>query len=83
MKNPFSLTFGKEPLSLINRNLQNEEIIASFKADNPDFQVCMITGVRGSGKTVAMTTIANSLRKDEQWLVVDLKGFTQYIGSRA
>ena len=72
MKNPFSLTFGKEPLSLINRNLQNEEIIASFKADNPDFQVCMITGVRGSGKTVAMTTIANSLRKDEHWLVVDL-----------
>ena len=27
MKNPFSLTFGKEPLSLISRNLQNEEII--------------------------------------------------------
>ena len=72
MKNPFSLTFGKEPLSLISRNLQNEEIIESFKADNPDFQVCMITGVRGSGKTVAMTTIANDLRKDDQWLVVDL-----------
>lgn len=72
MRNPFSLTFGKEPLSLINRNLQNEEIIDSFKADNPDFQVCMITGVSGSGKTVAMTTIANDLRKDENWLVVDL-----------
>ena len=72
MKNPFSLTFGKEPLSLISRNLQNEEIIESFKADNPDFQVCMITGVRGSGKTVAMTTIANDLRKDDPWLVVDL-----------
>ena len=72
MKNPFSLTFGKEPLSLISRNLQNEEIISSFKADNPDYQVCMITGVRGSGKTVAMTTIANELRQDENWLVVDL-----------
>lgn len=72
MKNPFSLTFGKEPLSLISRNLQNEEIISSFRADNPDYQVCMITGVRGSGKTVAMTTIANELRQDENWLVVDL-----------
>lgn len=72
MENPFSLTFGKEPLSLINRNLQNDEIIESFKADNPIFQVCMITGVRGSGKTVAMTTIANALRKDDHWLVVDL-----------
>ena len=72
MKNPFSLTFGKEPLSLISRNLQNEEIISSFTADNPDYQVCMITGVRGSGKTVAMTTIANELRQDANWLVIDL-----------
>ena len=72
MKNPFSLTFGKEPLSLISRNLQNEEIISSFTADNPDYQVCMITGVRGSGKTVAMTTIANELRQDAHWLVIDL-----------
>lgn len=72
MKNPFSLTFGKEPLSLISRNLQNEEIISSFNADNPGFQVCMITGVRGSGKTVTMTTIANELRQEQNWLVVDL-----------
>ena len=72
MKNPFSLTFGKEPLSLISRNLQNEEIIASFRSENPDFQVCMLTGVRGSGKTVALTSIANELKRDEQWLVIDL-----------
>ena len=72
MKNPFSLTFGKEPLSLISRNLQNEEIITSFRSENPDFQVCMLTGVRGSGKTVALTSIANELKRDEQWLVIDL-----------
>ncbi len=26
-KNPFSLSFGKEPISLINRNIQTSEIL--------------------------------------------------------
>lgn len=72
MKNPFSLTFGKEPQSLIVRNLQNNEIIEGFRDDPPGFQVCMITGVRGSGKTVALTTIANEFRKEKNWIIVDL-----------
>ena len=59
--NPFSLTFGKEPISLIEREQQKNEVIEGFSGDNPEFQVCMITGVRGSGKTVLMTTIANEL----------------------
>lgn len=49
-KNPFSLSFGKEPVSLINRNVQSYEIIDTFEDENPAYQVCMITGVRGSGK---------------------------------
>lgn len=32
----------------------------------------IITGVRGSGKTVFLTEIAEYLRKEEKWLVVDL-----------
>ena len=72
MKNPFSLTFGKEPQSLIRRGLQNFEIIDGFKDAPPTFQVCMITGVRGSGKTVSLTTIANEFREDKNWIVVDL-----------
>lgn len=29
--NPFSLSFGKEPVSLINRNVQSYEIIDTFE----------------------------------------------------
>ena len=29
----------------------------------------MITGVRGAGKTVALTSIANELRKKKNWIV--------------
>ena len=72
MQNPFSLSFGKEPNSLISRDIQNEEILESFTAENPAFQVCMITGVRGAGKTVALTEIAKKLRREKQWVVIDL-----------
>lgn len=72
MNNPFSLTFGKEPKSFIEQDEQNLEIIASFKSDNPEAQVCMLTGIRGSGKTVTMTAIANTFRADPRWIVADL-----------
>lgn len=72
LENPFSLTFGKEPLSLIARNMQTYEIVQSFKASNPAYHVCMLTGVRGSGKTVSLTTISNEFKQDDQWIVIEL-----------
>lgn len=72
MQNPFSLSFGKEPESLISRDFQSSDIISGFTGENPAYQVCMITGVRGSGKTVALTTISNQFRSDKRWIVVDL-----------
>lgn len=72
MTNPFSLSFGKEPLSFIERGRQSREIIDSFSEENPSCQVYMITGVRGSGKTVLLTDIAKHFRKEADWIVVDL-----------
>lgn len=72
MNNPFSLSFGKEPESMINRNSQNDEIIESFLSKNPAYQVCILTGVRGSGKTVELTCLSNVFRKNKDWIVIDL-----------
>ena len=52
--------------------MQINEIVDGFSATNPEFQVCMITGVRGSGKTVMMTEIASDFKKKEDWIVVEL-----------
>lgn len=81
--NPFSISFGREPESLIHRALNENEIIDSFQASNPAYQVCMITGVRGSGKTVSMTTIANYMRQKTEWIVVDLNPELDMIHSLA
>lgn len=70
--NPFTLSFGKEPTSMIKRDIQSYEIIDGFSADNPGSHVYMITGVRGAGKTVMLTEIASHFRKEENWIVVDL-----------
>lgn len=70
--NPFSLTFGKEPANAISRDKQMDEIVEGFTSDNPEFHVCMITGVRGSGKTVMMTEVSAEIRRNSDWIVAEL-----------
>ena len=72
MNNPFTLSFGKKPLQYISRISQTNEIIDNFNAQEPTNQIYMLTGVRGTGKTVMMTSIASELKKDERWIVVGL-----------
>ena len=57
MQNPFTLTFGKSPLEPVERPVQMKEIIDTFTAEQINQQMFIITGVRGSGKTVMMTEI--------------------------
>ena len=70
--NPFSLSFGKEPVNAISRDKQIGEIVDGITSANPEFQTCMITGVRGSGKTVMMTEIAAEIGTQKDWIVVEL-----------
>lgn len=72
MNNPFTLSFGKKPLQYISRIAQTNEIIDNFMAPEPSNQIYMLTGVRGSGKTVMMTNIAGEMKKNENWIVVEL-----------
>lgn len=71
-QNPFNLTFGKEPSQMVTRFSQSNEIIDTFSSENPAQQIYMITGVRGSGKTVFMNTIARKLNDDDNWIVIEL-----------
>ncbi len=71
-KNPFNVTFGKEPKEIISRKNELEEIYNSLSLGLSNDEVFIISGVRGSGKTVAMTTIGDFYREKEDWVVVDL-----------
>ena len=65
MANPFTITFGRRPAEMIERLPQRHEIIENFTSENANQQLYMITGVRGSGKTVLMTSVADLLRKEK------------------
>ena len=71
-QNPFTVMFGKLPPTVIARMETMAEIIDGFDSDSPLFQTYMISGVRGSGKTVLMTAVATELQKKGDWIVVDL-----------
>lgn len=67
--NPYSLVFGKKPVQYISRPVELEKIKNDFESGSQC--VYIITGVRGSGKTVLMTEAAGSFAGDE-WIVVEL-----------
>lgn len=72
VKNPFSISFGKKPYQYIERNMVMSEILDELQAEVIQSQCFMLTGVRGSGKTVTMTAIENQLREDNDWIVIGL-----------
>ena len=79
MQNPFTLTFGKSPLEPVERPLQTMEIVDTFTAETVNQQMFIITGVRGSGKTVMMTEIARRLKEREDWVVIELNPATDLL----
>ncbi len=82
-RNPYTLVFGKEPAQSISRALQTAEIIESFCSDTPSQQIYMITGVRGTGKTVFMTDISQKIRRRKEWVVVELNSERNLLESLA
>lgn len=72
MNNPFSLTFGKMPIETISQPLKQNQIFEAFNSEYAAQQVYMITGVRGSGKTVLMTEVCEYYRNRNDWVVIEL-----------
>ena len=71
-KNPYSLMFGKAPGQMISRMALTEEIYNSFLNENPPVMIYMLTGVRGSGKTVMMTEISEKIGRYKEWITIEL-----------
>ena len=71
MGNPYNLTFGIMPSEYISRLVQMDEIVKHFTAEPATSQSYIITGVRGSGKTVMLTELSQKFKNDG-WIVIDL-----------
>lgn len=50
-RNPFATIFGQKPSSYISRSVDTDKILNDFRTSGHS-EICIITNVRGSGKTV-------------------------------
>ena len=82
-ENPFTITFGKTPNKEIIRYEDTDKVVSTFSADNAVSQTYLIEGIRGSGKTVLMTSIAKELDKGKEWIVVNLNPAMDLLASLA
>lgn len=72
MINPFDITFGKPPIEIIDRPDVEDEVIGSFLNSNRPSSIYILTGPRGCGKTVSLTSISNKFKEMDKWIVIDL-----------
>ena len=83
MSNPFFFFFCTRPAELIERPVQASEITESFLSEYVNQRTYMITGVRGSGKTVLLTELAAHFRERKDWTVIPLSPESDMIHSLA
>ena len=83
MPNPYTLVFGAPPTEVVERTAQAESIISSFDQEVPANPINLVTGIRGSGKTVFITGIAERLQKKDNWIIVNLNAQRDMLQSLA
>ena len=72
MQNLFTAAFGELSDQFIPRVKISDKIIRDFSQQNPPNQVFIITGVRGSGKTVLLSSFVSYFEVQEDWIVINL-----------
>lgn len=70
--NPFTLTFGVIPEHFIKRDEIKTTIFSDFNADKSESNVYILTGVRGSGKTVMLNYLKKQFDELNDWIVLTI-----------
>lgn len=72
MENPYSLVFGKMPANYIDRELELNEIIETYSETEPSIRAYALTGLRGCGKTVALSFVEKYFQRQQDFIVIPL-----------
>lgn len=72
MDNPFVLAFGEVPPVMLDITSKTTVITSDLLAERPNLRNFMISGVRGSGKTVLLRAVEKELSDKEDFIFVNL-----------
>ncbi len=78
-KNPYTISFGKVPNKYLSRASIIDSIIESLESEEPDEQAFKLTGIRGTGKTVTLTSIERHFADESDWVVVGIRSDSNII----
>lgn len=70
--NPFTLTFGVIPEHFIKRDEIKEIVMSDFNSVKSESNVYILTGVRGSGKTVMLNYLKKQFDTLDNWIVITI-----------
>ena len=68
---PFNVSFGEKPNNLIERSEEFNQITSVFDNDNPETKIIILTGARGVGKTVLLSSIKKYYDNLDNWISLD------------
>lgn len=71
-ENPFVLAFGEVPEIMLDDESRSELILSDIRASRPNFRNFMISGLRGSGKTVLLRSVQKTLEQEKEYIFVNL-----------
>ncbi len=71
-QNPFTLSFGEIPSVYVERVFDIDSLVADITSDTPVFRSYIVSGVRGSGKTVFLTSVMKRIEEEKDWIVIEL-----------
>ncbi len=83
MKNPFNILYGVVPSSLVFRKDAFEQIMTDFTNEDTSAATYIITGIRGSGKTVLLNSVIKELQTLSNWITVSLNPQGDFVSSLA
>ena len=83
MTNPFSIMYGVIPPSLVKRKEAFGKIMDAFTDEDTVAFSYFITGIRGSGKTVLLRSIAKDIKAKNDWVVINLNPQGDLVSSLA
>ena len=81
--NPYTTLFGMEPGEPISRINEIVDVVSKFESPKGNSRVFVISGVRGSGKTVFLSQISKTLSAKSEWVVVDISPDSDMLASLA
>lgn len=73
VKNPYVINFGRIPNQYISRDYLIDSIVENLESDIVEEQAFKLTGFRGTGKTVTLTSIERRMRENDDWIVIGAK----------